>query len=108
MLHTMKRRGPDQQHIYTDEAVTLLHARLSVMDLQHGRQPMQLKSDSRYVMVDNGELYNTEELRSRLQEKGYTFQETSDTEVLPVSYTHLEVYKRQGLVGVLLSRVPAN
>ena len=38
MLHTMKRRGPDQQHIYTDEAVTLLHARLSVMDLQHGRQ----------------------------------------------------------------------
>ena len=57
MLDTMKRRGPDQQNIYTDEAVTLLHARLSVMDLQHGKQPMQLKSDPRYVMVYNGELY---------------------------------------------------
>ena len=59
MLDTMKRRGPDQQNIYTDEAVTLLHTRLSVMDLQHGKQPMQLKSDPRYVMVYNGELYNT-------------------------------------------------
>lgn len=82
MLDTMKRRGPDQQNIYTDEAVTLLHARLSVMDLQHGKQPMQLKSDPRYVMVYNGELYNTEELRRELQKKGYAFQETSDTEVL--------------------------
>ena len=82
MMQTMKRRGPDQQHTYTDASVTLLHARLSVMDIQHGIQPMQLKGNPRYIMVYNGELYNTEELRSELKERGYSFQETSDTEVL--------------------------
>ena len=82
MMQTMKRRGPDQQHTYTDASVTLLHARLSVMDIEHGIQPMQLKGNPRYIIVYNGELYNTEELRRELKEKGYSFQETSDTEVL--------------------------
>lgn len=100
MMDTMKRRGPDQQHTFEDDEVTLLHARLSVMDLAHGRQPMQVKEDERYVMVYNGELYNTEELRRVLKQKGHTFQETSDTEVLLKAFIEWKEQAVEKLNGI--------
>ena len=84
MLRTMDRRGPDAGGIYQDEDCTLLHRRLSIIDLAGGAQPMSL--DNEYVLIYNGELYNTEELRRELLQLGHSFRGHSDTEVLLHSY----------------------
>lgn len=87
MKATMLRRGPDDFGVYTHGEATLLHARLAVIDLAGGRQPMTFSQDGEtYTMVYNGELYNTQELRSELLTLGHTFQGHSDTEVLLHSY----------------------
>ena len=83
MLTTMKRRGPDSSGIYRDKEVLLLHSRLAIIDPAGGIQPMSLcYGGETYVMVYNGELYNTEELRRMLCSAGHSFQGHSDTEVL--------------------------
>ncbi len=80
---TMGRRGPDDFGVFTDENVTLLHARLTVIDPVGGRQPMTLEfGNETYTIVYNGELYNTEDLRRELIALGHTFRSHSDTEVL--------------------------
>ena len=87
MLETMGRRGPDQEDVWQEEGVTLLHARLAVVDLQGGRQPMELTwKGQRLVLVYNGELYNTPELRRELEALGHTFTGHSDTEVVLHAY----------------------
>ena len=87
MLRTMYRRGPDAGGVYQDEDCTLLHRRLSIIDLAGGAQPMQLEFQGEaYVLVYNGELYNTEELRRELLKAGHTFQGYSDTEVVLHAY----------------------
>ncbi len=87
MKRILKRRGPDQDGIYSDEHVTLVHARLSVVDLAHGLQPMKtVYADKEYCVVYNGELYNTQDVRGRLIAKGHRFEEQSDTEVLLKAY----------------------
>lgn len=83
MLSTLQRRGPDDQGIYTEKHLQLLHARLSIMDPEHGKQPMHYKE---YVICYNGELYNTAALRQDLKEKGYHFDTNCDTEVLLKAY----------------------
>ncbi len=83
MQKTMRRRGPDDFGIFQKGDVTLLHARLTVIDPEGGRQPMTLRFQGReYTMVYNGELYNTEELRRELRKLGHEFSGHSDTEVL--------------------------
>ena len=58
MLKTMTRRGPDQWGIFQGKGLSLLHARLAVVDLEGGRQPMELYHKGvHYHMVYNGELY---------------------------------------------------
>ena len=87
MLSTMRRRGPDQTGLYTDEASALLHARLSVIDPDNGRQPMEAwRGREHYVLVYNGELYNTDEVRAELTGLGYAIHTRSDTEVLLNAY----------------------
>lgn len=87
MLRSMHRRGPDAEGIYSAEEVTLLHARLIIRDPQGGRQPMGLSwAGERYTIVYNGELYNTEEIRSELERAGHTFSGYSDTEVVLHAY----------------------
>ena len=79
----MVRRGPDGDGVYFGEGCTLLHSRLAVIDPLGGAQPMELEDGAkRFVMVYNGELYNTPELRAELERLGHRFRETSDTEVL--------------------------
>ena len=79
----MKRRGPDQNGIYMSNKAVLIHTRLCVVDIENGRQPMSCMYDgNRYVIVYNGELYNTAEVRSRLLEHGCEFTGHSDTEVV--------------------------
>ena len=87
MLETMARRGPDGKGSYCWEGVTLLHARLAIIDPQGGRQPMLLNWENEtYVIVYNGELYNTDEIRSQLCRTGHSFEGHSDTEVLLHAY----------------------
>lgn len=87
MLETMARRGPDANGICPIDGGWLLHARLAVVDLAGGQQPMQLSTmQEEYTIVYNGELYNTEELRKELMDAGHRFAGHSDTEVLLHAY----------------------
>ncbi len=87
MTETLTPRGPDTSGYFADDTVLLGHRRLAVVDVENGKQPMHVwQGDRRYTIVYNGELYNTKELKQDLAARGYTFQTTSDTEVLLLSY----------------------
>lgn len=87
ILRTMSHRGPDGRGIYQNEACTLLHTRLAIIDPEGGRQPMALQwGQERYIITYNGELYNASELRSQLTVLGHDFLGHSDTEVLLHAY----------------------
>ncbi len=89
MQETLRRRGPDQEGLYISSSVALIHTRLSVVDLENGKQPMHLRQgEEELVLVYNGELYNTEELRGELKNHGHVFRGHSDTEVLLHAYAH--------------------
>ena len=83
MLELMSCRGKDNTGFYLEKNVMLGHKRLAIVDLENGNQPMYYKD---YVIVYNGELYNTDEIKEELKEKGYNFETTSDTEVLLKGY----------------------
>lgn len=87
MLKTMSRRGPDSCGHFSKDICNLLHSRLAVIDLAGGQQPMQLcwKNET-YTIVYNGELYNTEDIRSILLKLGHVFKGHSDTEVVLHAY----------------------
>lgn len=87
MLQTMKRRGPDQQGQYINGPAALLHRRLCVVDAENGRQPfLETRGKETFVLVYNGEIYNTPELREELRSLGHPFRGRSDTEVVLRSY----------------------
>ena len=87
LLKTMARRGPDEAAYYQDPEATLLHCRLSIIDPEGGAQPMALTwAGETFVLVYNGELYNTEELRRELLALGHTLSGHSDTEVVLHAY----------------------
>ena len=84
---SMRSRGPDQKGAYRDVSAALFHNRLCVIDAENGRQPMALRRDGREaVLVYNGEIYNTDELRRELAALGHEFRGRSDTEVVLRSY----------------------
>lgn len=87
MKNSMERRGPDQQGAYYSACAALFHNRLCVIDPENGRQPMLASRGRRdYIIVYNGELYNTPELRRALTGYGHSFSGHSDTEVVLKSY----------------------
>ncbi|EFK4094020.1 asparagine synthetase B, partial [Escherichia coli] len=89
MTDTMTLRGPDAEGLWIDGPVGLGHRRLSVIDLEGGRQPM-MANYSGYraaaVITYTGEVYNFQELRAELQSLGHRFETRSDTEVVLHSY----------------------
>ncbi|MEW9121860.1 MAG: asparagine synthase (glutamine-hydrolyzing) [Thermotaleaceae bacterium] len=87
MTNRLSYRGPDTEGTWLSQIAALGHRRLAVVDPEGGGQPMiRYGGEYPYVIVYNGELYNTLELRAELEEKGYGFQSNSDTEVLLLSY----------------------
>jgi asparagine synthase (glutamine-hydrolysing) len=87
MVKTLEARGPDAAGTYMNGHVALGHRRLSVIDLEGGKQPMlRERGGYNYVITYNGELYNTSELKQELQARGHNFSTASDTEVLLKSY----------------------
>ncbi len=87
MSDTLKNRGPDEGGIYVERKVALIHKRLAVVDIEKGKQPMvYFDGEEKYIIVYNGELYNTKEVRDKLKVKGYEFDSHSDTEVALKAY----------------------
>lgn len=87
MNESISKRGPDEDGYYYEEHICLGHKRLIVVDPDGGKQPMSaMKDGNLYTIVYNGQLYNTKDLRSELEENGFTFDSYSDTEVLLKSF----------------------
>jgi asparagine synthase (glutamine-hydrolysing) len=85
MITALKHRGPDGFGFHVAAGVGLAHARLSVIDLVTGGQPIRNETGSVQVIF-NGEIFNYRELRSQLQSLGHTFYTASDTEVIVHAY----------------------
>lgn len=87
MANSIRHRGPDEQGIHLTNHFGFSHARLSIIDLVSGQQPMFRKvGEHTFAIVYNGEVYNTQELKDDLIRKGWSFYTTCDTEVLLVGY----------------------
>ena len=85
MAGAVAHRGPDERGLYRDRRVGLAHTRLSVVDLQHGQQPLA-DADGLTWIVFNGEIFNYLELRDRLIALGHRFHTRCDTEVVLHAY----------------------
>lgn len=85
MAQCLSHRGPDREGIYEDRLAVLVHRRLIVVDPDGGNQPMY-SPDGNIILIYNGELYNTQELRTQLLSLGHTFTGYSDTEVILHAY----------------------
>ncbi len=85
MMDKIVHRGPDSAGQYIDEKISMGFRRLSIIDLDNGSQPM-FNEDKKIVITFNGEIYNHQELRQELIEKGHIFANNADTEVLIHAY----------------------
>ncbi len=86
MMDTIIHRGPDSGGTFIDKSVTFGFRRLKIIDLsEEASQPMY-NEDKTCVMIFNGEIYNYQELRSELQDKGHTFLSNTDSEVIIHGY----------------------
>jgi asparagine synthase (glutamine-hydrolysing) len=85
MIGALRHRGPDEFGAWRDGQALLGHARLSIIDLAGGQQPMST-ADQRYWITYNGEVFNYLELREELEGRGRVFRTRCDTEVLLQSY----------------------
>ncbi|MGC9236616.1 MAG: asparagine synthase (glutamine-hydrolyzing) [Thiomonas sp.] len=81
MIAQLQHRGPDEQGLHTQGPIGLAHARLSIIDLSSGTQPMTNEDGTVWVTF-NGEIFNYLELRADLLRRGHRFSTQSDTEVL--------------------------
>ena len=92
LQNALTHRGPDDRGIYFSptQQASLIHTRLSILDLTSaGHQPMS-SPDGRYWITFNGEIYNFQVLRTELQNQGEVFRSQTDTEVL------LKLYQQYG------------
>ncbi len=85
MMDSIAHRGPDDEGQIDIDNVSFGHKRLSIIDIEHGHQPMQTE-DQRFTLIFNGEIYNYLELRELLIAKNHKLRTHSDTEVLLLLY----------------------
>ena len=91
MKESILKRGNSDNNIYINKNVALGHARLSIIDIKNGKQPMEKTiNNTKYTIVYNGELYNTNVLRNILISRGYEFETECDTEVLLLLYVEFK------------------
>jgi len=81
MVGTLDHRGPEDRGVFVDGNVGFAHARLSIIDLAGGHQPMSVENGSLWITF-NGEIFNYIELRDDLEKRGHRFTTRSDTEVI--------------------------
>jgi asparagine synthase (glutamine-hydrolysing) len=100
MMDTIVHRGPDSGGVYSDEHVALGFRRLKIIDLsEEASQPMY-NEDKNCVLIFNGEIYNYQELRDDLVQKGHTFTSHTDSEVIIHAYEEYGVDVLQKLRGM--------
>ena len=85
MVAQVYHRGPDEQRYWLDNFIGLGSARLSILDIEHGQQPIS-NEDNSVICVFNGEIYNYDNLIEFLKKRGHIFRTASDTEVLVHMY----------------------
>lgn len=87
MTKTLTKRGPDEDGLYFSKHSNLGHRRLSIIDIENGKQPMSYRvNETTYTIVYNGQIYNSKELRKILSDNGFKFKGHSDTEVILKAY----------------------
>src|SRR3954467_14964098 len=85
MVDALAHRGPDGRGVRVDGPVALGNRRLAIIDLAHGEQPIA-NEDGTVLVIQNGEIYNHEQLRAELEARGHRFATRCDTEVLVHAY----------------------
>jgi asparagine synthase (glutamine-hydrolysing) len=92
MGHAVRHRGPDDEGAHVDDHAAIGMRRLSIIDVAGGHQPISNEDGSVWA-VCNGEIYNFQEIRTRLQQRGHTFRTRSDSEVA------VHLYEDEGVEG---------
>lgn len=92
MLLAVQHRGPERNTTYTDDAIGLGHARLSIIDVAGGWQPIPNEDESAWIIC-NGEVYDYQSMRQDLLKAGHRFRTGSDSEVI------LHLYEEYGVEG---------
>lgn len=101
MSDKLNRRGPDKSNTYVKDNIAMMHKRLVVVDKKNGNQPMHLNfNGEHYIIIYNGELYNTKELREELVSLGHNFNGYSDTEILIHSFAEWDIKCFDKLNGI--------
>jgi len=98
----LRHRGPDWSGVFSDEFAVLAHERLSIVDVEHGAQPLTNRTDT-LILAVNGEIYNHRELRAEFPT--YPFKTSSDCEVIiPLYETHRSEFlnKLNGIFAFVL------
>ncbi|MBU0477498.1 asparagine synthase (glutamine-hydrolyzing) [bacterium] len=97
MARILSHRGPDDEtyEIYPEANIYLGHRRLSIIDLEGGRQPI-FNEDNTIGVICNGEIYNFQKLRADLKRAGHTMKTRSDTEVI------VHLYEEYGLAALTM------
>ncbi|MEK6225050.1 MAG: asparagine synthase (glutamine-hydrolyzing) [Chloroflexota bacterium] len=85
MLGQLQHRGPDDEGLRSGSGAVLGARRLAIIDLVHGNQPMA-NEDGTIFAVQNGEIYNFQDVRRDLEQRGHVFKTQNDSEVLPHAY----------------------
>jgi|SaaInlV_125m_DNA_1040241.scaffolds.fasta_scaffold06532_3 asparagine synthase (glutamine-hydrolysing) len=102
-LKLLHHRGPDNSGYYSDGDLILGHVRLSILDLsESGNQPF-ISADGKYVIVFNGEVYNFQEIKTKLEQEGVVFKSNSDTEVVLYSLIYYGTEKALNLFNGMFS-----
>ncbi|MCJ8009516.1 asparagine synthase (glutamine-hydrolyzing) [Lederbergia wuyishanensis] len=104
MNQIITHRGPDDEGYFTDEHIQFGFRRLSIIDIESGKQPLSYENE-RYWIIFNGEVYNFVELRDELVKEGLSFETASDTEVIIALYSQLKekaVEKLRGMFAFLI------
>jgi len=111
MTQAIEHRGPDGEGNWANKNVGLGHRRLSILDLSDNAQQPMASSDGSLILSYNGEIYNFQELRSELQQFGYKFSSSSDTEVLLYAFHKWGVssfLKLNGMFALCIYDLSAN
>ncbi len=99
MTDAIRHRGPDDADYYMDGSISLGFRRLSIIDLEGGRQPI-LNEDGSKVLTFNGEIYNFQEIKKDLLAAGHVFKTATDSEVLIYGYQEYGADLLQQLRGM--------
>jgi asparagine synthase (glutamine-hydrolysing) len=91
MNEKVKHRGPDGDGVFVCDKVSFGHTRLAIIDLSDKASQPMFSEDNSIVLIFNGEIYNFQDLRKELREKGYKFNSNSDSEVIVNSYREFGV-----------------